>query len=78
MEVAPLPDVFLCLSNVLVCLQLGLVVLILSIFSLSFVLWVGVALSWFSLCGVPRTKLSRLLFELLLDFEDILVGHVQG
>ena len=41
MEVVPLHGVFLCLSGVLLCLWLGLVVLILSIFSLSFVLWVG-------------------------------------
>ena len=46
MEVAPLPVIFLCISDVLLCLQLGLVVLILSIFDLSFVLWVGAALSW--------------------------------
>jgi hypothetical protein len=45
MEVTPLPIIFLCLFGVLLCLQLGLVVLILSIFTLSFVLWVGAAFS---------------------------------
>ena len=45
MEVAPLPDIILCLFGVLLCLWLGLVVLILSIFALSFVLWVGATLS---------------------------------
>ena len=78
MEVAPLPGIFLCLSGVLLCLCLGLVVLILSIFSMSFVLWVGAALSWVFLCGVPSPKLSCLLFELLLDFDSISVGCAQG
>ena len=45
MEVTPLLSVFLSLSSVLLFLRLGLVVLILSIFALSFVLWVGAALS---------------------------------
>ena len=45
MEVAPLLGIFLCLSGVLICLWLGIVVLILSIFSLSFVRWVGAVLS---------------------------------
>ena len=45
-EVTPLPSILLCLSGVLLILQLGLVVLILSIFALSFVRWVGAALSW--------------------------------
>ena len=45
-EVAPLPDIFLCLFGVLLCLWLGLVVLILFIFDLSFVLWVEAAFSW--------------------------------
>ena len=52
MEVAPLPSIFLCLSSVCLCLRLGLVVLILSIFYLSFSLWVGVALPWILLWGV--------------------------
>jgi hypothetical protein len=78
MEVAPLPGIFLCLSSVLLCLWLGLVVLILSIFSLSFVLWVGAALSWLLFLEVPRPKLSHLLFELLLDFDGISVGRAQG
>ena len=46
MEVTPLPGIFLCLSGVLLFLRLGLVVLILFIFSLSFVRWVGAALSY--------------------------------
>ena len=78
MEVAPLPGIFLCLSGVLLCLRLGLVVLILSIFALSFVLWVGAALSWLLLCGVPKPKLSRILFDLLLNFDGISVGRAQG
>ena len=78
MEVAPLPSIFLCLFSVLLCLQLGLVVLILSIFYLYFFLWVGAALSWLFLCGFPRPKLSRLLFEILLDFDGISIGHAQG
>jgi hypothetical protein len=78
MEVAPLSSIFLCLSGVLLCLRLGMVVLILSIFALFFVLWVGATLSWLLLCGAPRPKLSRLLFELLLDFDGILVGRTQG
>ena len=78
MEVTSLSAVFLCLSSVLLCLQLGLVVLILSIFAMSFVFWVGAALSWLLLWGVPRPKLSCLLFELLLDFDDISVGCAQG
>ena len=45
MEVAPLPDIFLCLSNVLIFLRLSPVVLRMSIFSLSFVFCVGAALS---------------------------------
>ena len=46
MEVAPLPGIFLYLSSALLCLRLVLVVLILSIFVLSFVGWVEAALSW--------------------------------
>ena len=46
MEVAPLPGIFICVYGVLLCLWFGLVVLILSIFSLSFVLWVRGSLSW--------------------------------
>ena len=46
MEVAPLPGIFLCLFGVLLFLQLGLVVMILSIFDISFFRWVGAALSW--------------------------------
>ena len=45
MEVAPLPNIFLCLYGVPLCLRLEIVVLILSIFSLSFVMWFGAALS---------------------------------
>jgi hypothetical protein len=71
MEVAPLPGIFLCLSGVLLYLQLGLVVLMLSIFYLSFFLRVGAALSLLLLCGVPRPKLLCPLFELLLDFDGI-------
>ena len=41
MEVAPLLGIFLCIFGVLIFLQIGLVDLI-----LSFVLWVGDALSW--------------------------------
>jgi hypothetical protein len=78
MEVTPLPGIFLCLSGVLVFLQPGLVVLRLSVFALSFIPQVGVALSWILLWGVPRPKLLLLLFELLLDFDSILVGHAQG
>ena len=78
MEVAPLPCVFLCLSSVLICLRLGPVVLILSIFALSFFRWVGATLSWILLWGVPRPKLSRLLFELLLNFDGVSVGCAQG
>ena len=74
-EVAPLPGIFLCLFGVLLCLRLILVVLILSIFSLTFVWWVEATLSWLLLCGVPRPKLLRLLFELLLDFDGISVGR---
>ena len=44
MEVTPLVDILLCLFGVLLFLWLGVVFLILSIFSLSFVLWVGTAL----------------------------------
>ena len=78
MEVAPLPGIFIFLSGVLICLWIGLVVLILSIFSLSFVMWVGAAISWILLCGVPRAKFPCLLFELLFDFDDIIVGCSQG
>jgi hypothetical protein len=46
MEVTPLLGIFLCLSDVLLFLWLGLVVMILCIFSLFFVLWVGATLSW--------------------------------
>ena len=45
MEVAPLPGIFVCLFGVIIYLWHGLVVLILSIFSLSFVRWVGASLS---------------------------------
>jgi hypothetical protein len=78
MDVAPLPSIFLCLSGVLLCLWLVLVVLILPIFSLSSVRWVGATLSLLLLCGVPRPKLPCLLFELLLDFDGISVGRAQG
>jgi hypothetical protein len=78
MEVTPLPGIFLCLSGVLLCLQLGWVVLILSIFSLTFFMWVGATLSCLLLRGVTRPKLSRLLFEILLNFDDVLVGHAHG
>ena len=78
MEVAPLPAILLCLSSVLLCLWLGLVFLILSIFSLSFVRWVGDTLSYILLCGVPRPKLPRLLFEILLNFDGISVACTQG
>jgi hypothetical protein len=85
MEVTPLPGIFLCLSgvllclsSVLLCLRSRLVVLRQSVFSLSFILWVGAAISWLLLSRVTRSKLSCLLFELLLDFDDILVGRAQG
>jgi hypothetical protein len=78
MEVAPLPDIFLCLSSVLICLRFEMVVLMLSIFSLSFFLWVGASLSCIFLRGVPRPKLRPLLFELLLNFHDISIGRTQG
>jgi hypothetical protein len=78
MEVAPLPGIFLYLSGVLFCLRPRLVVSRLYIFAMSFVLWVGAALSWILLWGVPRPKFSRLLFELLLDFDSISVGCTQG
>ena len=45
MEAAPLPGIFLCLSGVLIFLWPGLVFMILSIFTLSFFLWVGATLS---------------------------------
>jgi hypothetical protein len=77
MEVAPLLGIFLCIFGVLIFLWLGLVVLILTIFSLSFVLWVGAAPSWLLICGVTRPKLSCLLFELLLDFDGMSVGRAQ-
>jgi hypothetical protein len=77
-EFAPLLDIFLCLSGVLLFLHPRMVLLRLSIFDMSFVLRVGASLSWIFLCGVPRPKLSRLLFEILLDFDGILVGHTQG
>jgi hypothetical protein len=75
MEFVPLPGIFLCLSCVLIFLWLGLVFLILSIFSISFVMWVGASLSWLFLCGVPKPKFPRLLFDLLLDFDSILLGR---
>jgi hypothetical protein len=78
MEVAPLPDIFLCISSVVLFFQLEMVVLRISIFYLSFFLWVGASLSFLFLCGVPRPKLSHLLFKLFLDFDDISVGHAQG
>ena len=46
MEVTPLLGIFLCLSGVLLCFRLGLVVLILSISIMSFVLLVGATPSW--------------------------------
>jgi hypothetical protein len=52
MEITPLSGIFLCLFGVLLCWWIGLVVLILYVFALSFVLWVGAALSWIFLCGV--------------------------
>jgi hypothetical protein len=78
MEVTPLPGIFICLSGVLLFLWLVLVVLILSIFALSFILWVGAAIFRLLLLGVPRSKFPRLLFELLLDFDGISVGAAQG
>jgi formate-dependent nitrite reductase membrane component NrfD len=77
MEVTPLPGIFLCISSVLLCFWIELVVMILSIFFLSFVLWVGVTLSHLLLRGVPKPKLPHLLFEILLDFDGILVGRAQ-
>jgi hypothetical protein len=77
MEVAPLPVIFLFLSSVLLCLWLGLVFLMLSIFSLSFFLRVGAALSFFLFCGVHRPKFLCLLFELMLDFDSISIGCTQ-
>jgi hypothetical protein len=41
MEVAPLPSIFLRLTSVLLCLWPRLAVLRVSIFDLSFFLWVG-------------------------------------
>jgi hypothetical protein len=78
MEVTPFPGIFLCLSSVLICLWLGLIVLMLCIFSLSFVFRVGDALSLFLLLEVPMPKFPHLLFELLLDFDDMSIGYAQG
>ena len=47
MEVAPLPGIFLCLSGVLLCLRIGMVVMVFSIFYLSFFLRVAATLSFF-------------------------------
>jgi hypothetical protein len=38
----------------------------------------GAALSFILLYRVPRPKLSRPLFEILLDFDDISIGRAQG
>ena len=78
MELTPLPNVFLCLLIVLLCLRIRMVFLILSILSLCFVLRVGATFSLLLLWGVHRPKLSRLLFKLLLDFNSILIGCAQG
>jgi hypothetical protein len=60
MEVAPLPGIFLCLFGVFLFLQLGLVVLILSIFYLSF------------LCRLlPRELMSMPCYLSLIIFHAI-------
>jgi len=78
MEVAPLSSIYICLSIVLLYLWIRLVVLRFSIFSLIFVIQVRAALSLLLLWEIPRPKMPRLLFKILLDFDDISMGRSQG
>jgi hypothetical protein len=77
-EVTLLHVVSLCLSIILLYLQLRLVVLRLSMFSLPFFLWFGASLSLLMLLGISKPKMSCILFNIMLEFDNISIGHAQG
>ena len=70
MELTPFSSVLSRLCGVVLCLQLQLVVLGYLALALSFVLWFR---GTFPLLWIRRSKVSLLLFKLLLDLDDISV-----
>ena len=70
MELTPFSSVLSWLRGVALCLQLRLVVLGCPALALSFVLWFR---GTFPLLWIRRSKVSLLLFKLLLDLDGISV-----
>ena len=70
MELTPLSCVLFWLRGIVLCLQLRLVVLGCPALALSFVLWFR---GTFPLLWIRRSKVSLLLFKLLLNLHGILV-----
>ena len=74
MELTPFSSVLSRLRGAVLCLQLRLVVLGCPALAWSFVLWFGVV---FSLLWISKSKVSLILFKLLLNLDDILVGRAK-
>ena len=74
MELTPLSGVLFQLRDAVLCLQLWRVVLGHPALDLSFVLRFG---GTFSLLRIRRSKVSLLLFKLLLDLDDISVCRAE-
>ena len=74
MELKPFPLVLLHLRGVLLCLQHQQVVLSHLALALSFVLRLG---GTFRLLQIHESKVSLLLFKLLLDLDVISVGRAE-
>ena len=74
MELTPLSRVLFRLHGTVICLQLWWVVLGRPTLALSFVLWFG---GTFPLLWIHRSKVSLLLFKLLLELDDISVCRVE-
>ena len=74
MELTPLSCVLLRLRGVVLCLRLRRVVLGHPALALSFVLWFG---GTFPLLWIRRSKVSLLLFKLLLDLDSVSVCRAE-
>ena len=74
MELTPLSCVLFWLHDAVLCLQLWRVALGRPALALSFVLWFE---GTFPLLRIRRSKVSLLLFKLLLDLDSISVCHVE-
>lgn len=75
MESTPFSFILLCLCGVFIFLQLQWVVMGRSTIALSFFLWFG---GTFHLLWICRSKVSHLLFKLLLNLDSILIGDAKG